>query len=186
MPTIAQLNSLDRDAFVTALGHLFEHSPWVAEETWPRRPFRDATQLHAELCATMRSAARQRLFALVAAHPDLAGRLARANQLTADSTREQASAGLTQLTPAELAAFEKLNRTYRARFRFPFIICARLNAKEAILAAMQTRTANAPDVEFQTALGEIEMIARLRLDDVLTKAPEDTDGHGSEISRVNP
>jgi 2-oxo-4-hydroxy-4-carboxy-5-ureidoimidazoline decarboxylase len=167
MPTLPEINALERGAFVAALGHLFEHSPWIAEETWARRPFRDAAHLHAELCATMRGASRDRQFALIAAHPDLAGRLAQKKQLTADSTREQASAGLAQLTPAELLVFEKLNRSYRARFRFPFIICARLNAKDAILAAMQSRLSNAPEVEFQAALAEIEKIAQLRLNDVV-------------------
>ncbi len=170
MATLAELNATERSAFTAALGHLFEHSPWVAEETWPRRPFRDAAHLHAELCATLRNASSDRKFALVAAHPDLAGRLAREKHLTAESTREQAGAGLTQLSAAELAMFEKLNRTYRGRFRFPFIICARLNAKDAILAAMQARIENSPEVEFQTALAEIEKIARLRLEDVLNRS----------------
>lgn len=165
--TLDSLNQLDRAGFVAAIGHLFEHSPWVAEETWPRRPFRDAMHLHAELCATMRAATPERQLALIRAHPDLAGRLAQQKKLTADSTREQASAGLNTLGDAELGAFTELNTAYRARFGFPFIICARLNAKDAILAAMQTRIANAPEAEFAAALGEIEKIARLRLDDVL-------------------
>jgi len=166
-PRLEILNALDRTAFTAALGHLFEHSPWVAEETWLRRPFRDAAQLHAELCATMRGASHDRQLALICAHPDLAGRLAQQQQLTAESTREQASAGLNQLGEAELANFRKLNDTYRARFGFPFIICARLNAKDAILTAMKTRVAHSPEVEFETALGEIEKIAQLRLNDVL-------------------
>jgi 2-oxo-4-hydroxy-4-carboxy-5-ureidoimidazoline decarboxylase len=167
--TLADINAMDRAAFVHTLGHLFEHSPWVAEETWSRRPFRDAARLHAELCATMRSAPRERQLALIRAHPDLAGRLAQQRKLTADSTHEQASAGLNVLTAAELGEFQKLNDAYRARFDFPFIICARLNAKEAILAAMRSRVSNPVDVEFQTALGEIEKIARLRLDDLLAR-----------------
>ena len=167
MPTLAEINSLDRPAFTAALGHLFEHSPWVAEETWPRRPFRDASQLHAALCATMRAAPKEKQLALIRAHPDLAGRLAQQRKLTAESTREQASAGLSALTAEELAGFQKLNDGYRARFGFPFIICARLNAKDAILGAMQSRGQNSADVEFQTALGEIEKIARLRMEDVL-------------------
>lgn len=167
MPTLASLNALDRSAFTTALGHLFEHSPWIEEETWPRRPFRDAAHLHAELCATMRAAGSTRQLDLIRAHPDLAGRLARQNALTADSTREQASAGLDRLTEAELAEFQRLNTAYLARFGFPFIICARLNAKSAILAAMQARLSNAPEIEFATALGEIEKIAQLRLNDFL-------------------
>jgi 2-oxo-4-hydroxy-4-carboxy-5-ureidoimidazoline decarboxylase len=165
--TLDSVNQLDHAGFVAALGHLFEHSPWVAEETWPRRPFRDAAHLHAELCATMRGAASERQLALIRAHPDLAGRLAQQKQLTTESTREQASAGLDTLSDAELGAFAELNAAYRARFGFPFIICARLNAREAILTAMQTRVANTLEDEFATALGEIEKIARLRLEDVL-------------------
>ncbi len=165
--TIDSLNSADRAAFTAALGHLFEHSPWVADETWTRRPFRDAANLHAELCATMRGAARERQLALIRAHPDLAGRLALQNQLTAESTREQASAGLDQLTAEELAGFQTLNAAYLERFGFPFIICARLSNKSAMLAAMQARGGNSPEQEIQTALGEIEKIALLRLNDLL-------------------
>ena len=146
---------------------VFEHSPWVAEETWPQRPFASADALHAALCATMRGAARERQLALIRAHPDLAGRLAQQKKLTAESTREQASAGLDRLTDAELAEFTRQNDAYQGKFGFPFIICARLNAKAAILAAMQARSANPPETEFATALGEIEKIARLRLNDLL-------------------
>ncbi|MEO6244314.1 MAG: 2-oxo-4-hydroxy-4-carboxy-5-ureidoimidazoline decarboxylase [Opitutaceae bacterium] len=164
---IEALNGSDRAGFTASLGHLFEHSPWVAQETWPRRPFRDVAQLHAELCNTLRAAPRKRQLALIRSHPDLAGRLAQQNQLTAESTREQASAGLNQVSAAELAAFQKLNAAYCERFGFPFIICARLNTRVAILAAMATRVGNSPEAEFQTALGEIGKIARLRLEDFL-------------------
>ena len=133
--TLAELNALDRSAFTAVLGHLFEHSPWVAEETWPGRPFRNAAQLHTKLCAAMRAASRDRQASLIRAHPDLAGRLARTNQLTAASASEQAGAGLAALSADELVQFEKLNHAYRARFRFPFIICARLSNKAAIVAA---------------------------------------------------
>lgn len=168
MPTIlASLNAADRAAFTAALGHLFEHSPWVAEETWVKRPFASAEALHAALCATMRAAPADRQLALIRAHPDLAGRLARQKQLTAESTREQASAGLDQLTDAELAEFTRNTETYKAKFGFPFIICARLNAKESILAAMAARQPNPLAVEFTTALAEIEKIAWLRLQDTL-------------------
>jgi 2-oxo-4-hydroxy-4-carboxy-5-ureidoimidazoline decarboxylase len=170
MPTtLSALNQSDCAAFTAALGHLFEHSPWVAEETWSKRPFGDATQLHVALCATMRAATRERQLALICAHPDLAGRLARQKRLTAESTREQASAGLDQLTDAELAEFTRFNDAYKAKFGFPFIICARLNAKDAIAGAMRARSGHSPAEEFATALAEIEKIARLRLEDVLKK-----------------
>jgi len=165
--TLAALNAFDRAAFIAALGHLFEHSPWVAEETWSKRPFADAAQLHAALYATMRAAPRERQLTLIRAHPDLAGRLAQQRKLTDASAREQASAGLSQLTDAELVEFTRLNDAYRAKFGIPFIICARLNAKAAILTAMQTRVENPPEAEFAAALAEIEKIAWLRLQDVV-------------------
>lgn len=168
MPTtLDALNQATPEAFVATLGRLFEHSPWVAAESWGRRPFRDAAHLHAALCATMRAATRERQMALIAAHPDLAGRLAQQNQLTADSRHEQASAGLCCLAADELATFQSMNTTYRARFGFPFIICARLNAKEVILDAMRTRLPHTTEQEFETALVEIEKIAWLRLQDAV-------------------
>ena len=165
--TLADLNTADRAAFTAALGHLFEHSPWVAEETWPRRPFRDAAHLHAGLCGTMLAAAPERQLALIRAHPDLAGRLAQQKKLTAESNREQASAGLDQLTDAELAEFTRLNDAYKAKFGFPFVICARLNAKSAILAAMHARLPHDAVTEHAAALAEIGKIAQLRLQDIL-------------------
>ena len=165
--TLSDLNASDQAAFAAALGHLFEHSPWVAAKTWPHRPFRDAAHLHAALCGTMLAAPPDAQLALIRAHPDLAGRLARQKQLTAESNREQAGAGLDQLTDAELAEFQRLNDAYRAKFGFPFIICARLNAKAAILAAMQARLPHDPVTEEAAALAEIGQIAGLRLQDVL-------------------
>jgi 2-oxo-4-hydroxy-4-carboxy-5-ureidoimidazoline decarboxylase len=161
---LADLNAGDRSAFVAALGHLFEHSPWVAAETFDRRPFRDAAQLHAELCATMRGADRDRRLALIRAHPDLAERM---GKLTAASQREQSGAGLDRLSEAELAEFKGLNSAYRARFGFPFVICARLNAREVILQAMRARLQNEPAAEEAAALAEIEKIAWLRLGDIM-------------------
>jgi OHCU decarboxylase len=139
----------------------------VAEETFDRRPFRDAAQLHAALCETVRMAPLERQLALINAHPDLAGRLARLGQLTKASAGEQAGAGLDRLSAEEMAAFQKLNDAYRARFGFPFIICARLNAKDAIMSAMRERINNTPAAEHAAALAEIEKIAWLRLQDVL-------------------
>jgi 2-oxo-4-hydroxy-4-carboxy-5-ureidoimidazoline decarboxylase len=168
MPTsLAELNTCDRAGFVAAIGHLFEHSPWVAAETFDRRPFGDADALHAALCRTLRGASAERQLALLRAHPDLAGRLARAGTLTESSAREQAAAGLDRLSPAEAAEIRTLNDAYGARFGFPFIICARLNAKGAILAAMRARAARTPEAELSTALEEVAKIARLRLNEAL-------------------
>jgi 2-oxo-4-hydroxy-4-carboxy-5-ureidoimidazoline decarboxylase len=165
--TLTALNASGPEAFVGALGHLFEHSPWVALETYALGPFASLDELHKALCDTMYGASPEMQLELIRAHPDLAGRLAKAGELTAASTQEQSAAGLDRLTAEEAAEIERLNTAYKAKFGFPFIICARLNAKATILAAMRLRLDNTPTAEHSTALGEIAKIARLRLNDAV-------------------
>jgi OHCU decarboxylase len=161
---------MNQAAFVTAIGHTFERSPWIASEAWARRPFASVEQLHQALAAVMWEATPDQQLALIQAHPDLAGKAAIAGELTAHSTREQASAGLNRLTPEEYAAFTRLNMAYGARFRFPFIICVREHTKASILAAFEERLAHERRQEIETALGEIVKIARLRLRDAVSVA----------------
>ena len=101
------------------------------------------------------------------AHPDLAGKLAAARRLTAESTQEQASAGLDALTDHERARFQALNAAYVEKHGFPFIIAVRDNTKATILQAFEVRLANPTDTEFTTACAQVERIARLRLTDML-------------------
>jgi len=165
--TLADVNALDRAGFVAKLGFLFEDSPWIAEATWPARPFGDLDHLHQALCATMYAAPADRQIALVRAHPDLAGKAAIAGDLTPESAREQSSAGLNQLMPGEFARFTELNQAYRERFGFPFIICVREHTKISILDNFVVRLEHAREQEIQTALDEIAKIARLRLLDIV-------------------
>lgn len=167
--TIDQINALDQPQFVAALGFVFEQSPWIAAQAWPAQPFADLAQLHAAMCAVMRGASSERQVALIRAHPDLAGKAAIAGTLTAESTREQASAGLNQLTPAEFAEFTQLNQSYRDQFGFPFVICVREQTKASILANFRTRLEHAQEQEIATALDEIGKIAWLRLRDAVTE-----------------
>jgi OHCU decarboxylase len=155
----------DRDAFVARYGTLFEHSPWIADAAWEQGPFDSPEALHAAMVAVVAAAPRDAQLALIRAHPDLAGRAAIAGELTADSTREQASAGLDRLTPEEYADFTAVNAAYRERFGFPFVICAREHDKTSILAAARERLGHDVDEEVEVALGEIAKIARLRLED---------------------
>lgn len=148
-------------------GAVFEHSPWIAEMTWAKRPFADAAELHGVLCETVKMSGAEKQLALLRAHPDLVGKLAQENQLTTESAREQASAGLDRLTPDEVAQFQKNNAAYQERFGFPFIICARLNKKEAILAAFPQRLGHSREQEIKTALEEVYKIAELRLRDLI-------------------
>jgi 2-oxo-4-hydroxy-4-carboxy-5-ureidoimidazoline decarboxylase len=165
--TISEINLLSGEEFVRLIGPVFEHSPWIAQTTEAWRPFASLEQLHARLCETVRNAAEEKQLELIRAHPDLVGRAALAGTLTPASNAEQASAGLNRLTVEEIAAFQESNAAYRNKFGFPFVICARLNKKEAILAGFKIRLKNSREQEIQTALEEIFKIARLRLEDIL-------------------
>lgn len=159
---------MDRDAFVARFGPVFEHSPWIAEEAWDAGLRPDTAEgLHAALVAVLRDAPRERQLALLNAHPDLAGKLAVRGALTADSTAEQASAGLDRCTPEELARFTELNDAYKAKFAFPFILAVKGRTRAEILEAFERRIHNTPEEEFATALGQVERIALLRLKDLL-------------------
>jgi 2-oxo-4-hydroxy-4-carboxy-5-ureidoimidazoline decarboxylase len=164
---VAELNELSREDFVQVIGPVFEHSPWIAELTWAKRPFASAGALHLALCATVLATDESQKLALILAHPDLAGRAARAGTLTPASTREQSSGGLDQLSAEEAALFDRYNQEYRERFGFPFVICARQNQKGAMLAGFERRLENSPEQETEAALGEIFKIAELRLRDVM-------------------
>ena len=166
-PTVAMLNEMNGDAFVTATGATYEHSPWIAERTLSQKPFASVDELARAMSGVVRGATREEQLGLIRAHPDLVGRLAKEGKLTRESTAEQSAAGLAALTEAEAALFEHHNAAYRARFGFPFVICARENKKEAILAAFPKRLQNTVDQEIETALAEIDKIALLRLRDAL-------------------
>jgi 2-oxo-4-hydroxy-4-carboxy-5-ureidoimidazoline decarboxylase len=165
--TLSDLNEYGRNEFVQAVGPVFEHSPWIAEATWGKRPFTGLENLHTGLCETVRIAGEEKQLALIRAHPDLVGKLALAGQLTRESTSEQADAGLDKLTPGEVNQFQKQNAAYQEKFGFPFVICARLNKKDAIIAGFERRLKNPREKEIKTALEEIFKIAELRLRDLI-------------------
>lgn len=166
MVTIPEANLLDRDAFAALLGGIFEHSPWVAGGAWEQRPFADVDDLHRAMVAVAGKAPEDAQLALLRAHPDLAGKLARGGNLTVASTTEQASAGLDQLSDAEYEQFTALNDAYQARFGFPFIIAVRENTLATILAAFERRLGHDRPAEFAAALAEVAKIARFRLDGI--------------------
>ena len=163
-------SAMDRRRFVATFGEVFEHSPWIAEAAFERGLPADADRadgLHRALTAVLREASEEQKRALIEAHPDLAGRLARAGRLTASSSKEQASAGLDQLTDEERARFTALNEAYKARFGFPFVMAVKGRSKDEIMAAFERRLQHDRARELRTALEEIERIALLRLDELL-------------------
>jgi OHCU decarboxylase len=157
----------DETTFLRAHGHLFEHSPWVIERSWAQRPFADAAALSAAFRRVIEAAGREEQLALARAHPELADKLAiDEGALTASSAAEQAGAGLDRLTAEQYATLQDLNRAYRERFGFPFIICVRLTDLAGIEAAMRRRLNNDAEVELREAMIQVGLIGALRLADI--------------------
>ena len=164
---LREINAFEREQFIAALSPLFEGPPHIIEQAWQQRPFERRDQLYQELCTILFQSSEEQQVALLRAHPDLVGRAALAGTLSSASTGEQAAAGLDRLSPSEIATFNELNRTYQTRFGFPFVICARANKKESILAGFATRLQHSRSREIETALDEIAKICWYRLRDIV-------------------
>lgn len=170
MLTINAINRLDRDDFVSTLGPVFENSPWVVCSAWDSRPFADAEALHGAMFGQVLRRNTAALTQFLRAHPDLAGKEAKAGQMTVESTAEQGTAGLDRLSPREVAVIDDLNRRYRVRHGFPFIVCARHYTKAGIFAEFTHRLERETDAERTEALRQIANISRYRLDALLAPA----------------
>jgi len=162
--TLDEINTLDQDAFVSALGPVFENSPWVARGAWQARPFEDVRALHRAMFAVVEAADRETLLAFLNAHPALAGKEAQTGEMTTESVGEQASAGLDVLSSEEFDRIGELNRAYQDRHGFPFVIAVRGHTKESIFAEFERRVGADTEAELQTALDQIALISRGRLD----------------------
>ena len=168
--TLAQLHAASVEEATALLDGLYEHSPWIASAAMAARPFKSLADLKAALVNTVQAASNDAQLALVRVHPELAGHAMVANTLTAESTNEQHTAGLTQCTPTELAHIQQLNAAYSAKFGFPFVMAVRgprntgLTQQE-ILSTFERRLHNHPDFELQEALRSIHRIAEIRLND---------------------
>jgi 2-oxo-4-hydroxy-4-carboxy-5-ureidoimidazoline decarboxylase len=149
--------------FFELIGGPLEGQQWLAEQVAPHRPFNSVQGLFEAFEAVVQTASQDEKIALIASHPDLAGRAAMAGEVSETSQREQAAAGLDRLTPEEYERFHALNDAYRARFGFPFVICARENTKESILKAFEQRLHNDRSTEITTGVAEVLKILRLRL-----------------------
>jgi OHCU decarboxylase len=162
--TLDTVNTLDESAFTERFGRVFEHSPWIALGAWQARPFASLDALQAAMMAVLAAAGTEAEVALLRAHPELA----KPAKLTAASASEQAAAGLDRLAGDRATEFMALNRAYRDRFGFPFIIAVRgQRDPEAIEAALRQRLTQSPESEHVTALREVARIARLRLEDIV-------------------
>lgn len=161
--------------FVQTFGSVYESSAWAAEAAFEKVPFKSPEALAHTFQQAVDGASPEMQEQLILAHPDLAGKLARSGQLTADSTREQSRLGLDQLDEAEYAEFDLMNRAYRERFHFPFIICVGLlQHRSQVLSAFHARLSNSRAAELREALHQIHLIAALRLSALVEDLPPPT------------
>ena len=168
--TLEAINAMDALEFSAAFGKVYEHSPWIAERAFAHRPaagFASRGALHAALVATVHGATESEQVGLLNAHPDLAGKEAEAGTMTAESTSEQAVAGLAAMSRTDVERLRAMNAAYREKFGFPFIIAARNNTQAAIFGTLAARTGNSREMELRNALSQVGEIARLRLADLV-------------------
>ncbi|MDV2857013.1 MULTISPECIES: 2-oxo-4-hydroxy-4-carboxy-5-ureidoimidazoline decarboxylase [Oceanimonas] len=161
--------SMGRDEFVKTFADIYEHSPWVAEQTYDQgltEADNEIEQLHARMSSVMSNANKQAQLDLINAHPDLAGKAAQRGELTEASTNEQAGAGISECTAEEFERFTFLNNAYKEKFQFPFIMAVKGSNRHQILAAFEERIHNDYDTEFDRAVKEINKIAMFRLSDM--------------------
>ena len=161
--TILQLNSLGLNDFVDEVGWVFEHSPWVARRAWKHRPFASLDDLHTRMTTEVNCASTNEKLALLRAHPDLGTRA----KVSQSSAKEQADAGLDQLTPVEFARLHQYNEAYKTKFGFPFLFAVKGSGKLRIMQALEARLQSTPEEEFQEAMRQVYRIARFRLEDVI-------------------
>ena len=163
---------LDRAGFLARYGGVYEHSPWIAAAVWDEGAVADeAETLAGAMAARVEAAGEEAQLALLRAHPDLAGKLAVRGDLTAESTSEQAGAGLDRCSADEFEEFQRLNDTYQARFGFPFILAVKGHDRAGILDAFRRRVNHDRASELSEALAQVHRIARLRLQALAEETP---------------
>ena len=161
--TLDEVNAASVADLAAALGAVFEHAPWVAEQAAAQRPFATVAALHEAMLGAVLAAPEATQLAFLRGHPELGGSAARGGQMAAHSIAEQAALGLERLADDRAGEIQALNAAYSARFGFPFILCVTRHTRASILANFTRRLNNTQEEEMQTALAEIGMITRLRL-----------------------
>jgi len=161
--SLSALNQFNAELFSAALGSIFEHSPWVADLSFEKRPFESTAHLHQVMLNSVKTAPHKQRMALICSHPELAGKEASAGTLTNDSKKEQSGAGLDQCNATELQQLQTLNRAYNHKFHFPFVIAVTGLNRSQVIASLEIRLNHSIELEFDTSIIEIGKIGKIRL-----------------------
>ena len=164
--------SMSEDDFIKLFGGVYEHTPWIAAQTWQSglsRSHDEVSILAKAMAKTVNQADSQKRLDLINAHPDLAGKAAQQGNLTEESTSEQSGAGIDQCTVEEFERFQNFNDAYKKKFDIPFIMAVKGSNRHIILAAFEERLQNDYETEFNRAMDEIHKIAGFRLHEIADK-----------------
>ena len=159
---------INKDKIIDILGSVYEHSSWVPERliSFDINIIKNSDELFIKMKSIVECASDKEKLKLLCAHPELGNKLQKLNNLTDFSKLEQKSAGLDQCSDKEFETLTRLNKEYRFKFNFPFIIAVKGLTKANIIDEMKKRVKNSYNQEFNTALKEVHKIAKMRLDDI--------------------
>ncbi|CAH1635242.1 unnamed protein product [Spodoptera littoralis] len=165
--SISEVNSLSDEQFESTFANVIELWPYAAKEVKGKRPFQNVPALCEAFQSYLEDITLEDKLTILKLHPDLAGRLAARGELTAESAGEQRAAGLEGLTPEQKKTMDESNQRYKAKFDFPFIICARENKVQSIIEGLQHRYSNNREQEITTGINEVKKICKLRILDIV-------------------
>lgn len=168
MTTIDKLNKLSRSEFVEIFANIFEKTKWIAEKLYNQKPFDDFKDLCSKMLGIFETASKETQLKILEVHPDLADKIT-VNLLTSNSRSEQSNAGLDQCSEEEFNEFKNLNKSYRQKYGFPFVIAVKGKNKIEILSEFRKRILNSVDEEFNEAIIQVSKIANLRLNEINIK-----------------
>ena len=168
MNTINKINKLSRTEFIEIFANIFEKTKWIAEKLYNQKPFDDFKDLCSKMLGIFETAGKETQLKILGAHPDLADKVT-VNLLTSNSRSEQSNAGLDQCSEEEFNEFKNLNKSYRQKYGFPFVIAVKGKNKIEILSEFRKRILNSVDEEFNEAIIQVGKIANLRLNEINIK-----------------
>ena len=158
--------SFKNSEFITLFESVYEHSDWVIKNIIKNNSNVPNTinELKIKMKNEVDKSSENLKLKLLRAHPELGIKKSQLSSLTEASQEEQKSAGLDQCSEEEYQEIKSLNKLYKEKFQFPFIIAVKGLNRLDIIKSMKKRVDNNYEEEFLTAINEVHKIAKIRLD----------------------
>ena len=163
MNLLDKINNLSKRNFISTFGNVFEKTGWIAKKAYESKPFNSSKKLFTKIMEIYENSKKENHLEILNTHPDLAIK----KKLTKDSKKEQDNASLNQCSYDEFREFKELNKKYKKKFGFPFIIAVTGKSKDKILNNFKHRVKNNINSEFKEAKRQVKKIATLRLNKII-------------------